>query len=101
MLDRSRTTIAKFVVQYLAGAGPLLVAAWFWLAAEADDLTEKRLCLEAILRLDPENEAAPLALLLVDQRRRTSWTPMHDGLRATSCPCYNPCKAPLRRFRIS
>ena len=28
MLDRSRTTIAKFVVQYLPGPSALLVAAW-------------------------------------------------------------------------
>jgi hypothetical protein len=38
-----------------------MVAAWFWLAAEADNLEEKRHCLSAALQLEPENETATLA----------------------------------------
>jgi hypothetical protein len=40
-----------------------VLAAWRWLAAEADDLGEKRRCLEAILRLDPDSEQAHTAWL--------------------------------------
>lgn len=51
----------------------LLVAqAWLWLATEAPTLEEKRRCLEAVLQVEPENEAATLALLVVDQKRPTS-----------------------------
>ena len=51
---------------------PLVVQAWLWLAAETDDLQEKRTCLKAVLQLDPENEPASLALLLLHQKRPTS-----------------------------
>lgn len=50
----------------------LVIRAWFWLAAQTNDLEEKRRCLEAVLQLDPDNEPAPLELLLFDQRRPTS-----------------------------
>lgn len=66
------TIFAKYVTPNLRRPRPLVIRAWLWLAAEADRLTEKRLCLETILRLHPENEAATLALLLLDQRRPTS-----------------------------
>ena len=72
MLDRSRTTIAKFVVQYLPGPSALLVAAWLRLPEKGDNLEEKRRCLNAVLELDPEIEAASLALPLLDQKRPSS-----------------------------
>jgi hypothetical protein len=50
----------------------LAIRDWLWLAAEADDLEEKRQCLREVLLLDPENDAATLALLLLDHRRPTS-----------------------------
>jgi len=50
----------------------LLAAAWLRFAAGAADLEEKRRCLDALLELDPENEAATLALLMLDQKRPTS-----------------------------
>ena len=40
----------------------LVVAAWLWLAAEADELEEKRRCLEAVLELDPDYTSALIAL---------------------------------------
>jgi hypothetical protein len=49
-----------------------VIRAWFWLAAQRENLVEKRRCLNAILELDPENEPASLVLLLFDQRRPTS-----------------------------
>jgi hypothetical protein len=49
-----------------------VVRAWLWLAAEADDIEEKRHCLNAVLQLDPENEPATLALLVLNQTRPTS-----------------------------
>jgi len=50
----------------------LVIRAWLWQAAEADDLEEKRRCLNEVLQLDPENEPASLALLVLDQERPTS-----------------------------
>ncbi len=40
----------------------LVVAAWLWLAAEADELEEKRGCLEAVLEVGPDNTSALIAL---------------------------------------
>lgn len=51
---------------------PLLIHPWPWLAAEADNLEEKRRCLNAVLQLDPENETASMALLALDRTRLTS-----------------------------
>lgn len=48
----------------------LLLAAWRWLAAEADDLSEKRRCLEAILGLDPDSEWAHTAKQCVLQEQQ-------------------------------
>jgi hypothetical protein len=50
----------------------LLVQSWLWLAAKSRDTQDKRRCLNAVLRLDPENEPASLALLLLDQQRPTN-----------------------------
>ena len=58
---RQRTALARLIVRYLPGPRSLLLAAWKWLAAEADDLGEKRRCLEAILELDPGNEQMHMA----------------------------------------
>ena len=69
MLDRLRTIPARFIVDRLRGAPPLLVAAWLWLAAETEDLDEKRPCLEAVLELKAESQAARAGLALLHQRQ--------------------------------
>lgn len=71
MLDNIRTIAARVIVHRVRRPHLLVIRARFGLAAQADDLQEKRRCLNAILALDPENEAASLALLLFDQRRPT------------------------------
>jgi len=72
MLDTFRTLLAKFLVKLFPRPRSLIAQAWFWLAAEADDTEEKRRCLNAILELDPENEPASLAPLVLDQSRPES-----------------------------
>jgi len=67
-----RTLPAKFIVQHLAHPRPLVVQAWLWLAAKAKDLVDKRHCVNTILELDPENEPASLALLVLDRKRPTN-----------------------------
>jgi hypothetical protein len=69
MVDRLLTGIARVVVHRVPHPGPLVVQAWLWLAANASDTEEKRRCLNAALDLDPENEPASLALLLLDRKR--------------------------------
>lgn len=69
MTDYLRTLLANFIVRHLRGPRSLLVAAWNWLAAEANDLVERQRCLEALLDLDPDNEQAAVALLWVLQQR--------------------------------
>jgi hypothetical protein len=73
MLDRFRTVLAHFISSHFTQPRQLVIWAWFWLAAQTDDLQGKRHCLNAILEPDPENEPASLALVLFDQRRPTSW----------------------------
>ena len=68
MIDTLRTLRAKFIVQHLTSPRPLVIRAWFWLAAEADDLEEKRRCLEQVLELNPESQSARAALALLHQR---------------------------------
>ncbi len=72
MFDQLRTIIARFITRYRRRPRPLLTRAWFSLAAQADSLEEKRRCLKAVLQLDPDNEPASVALLLLDQERPTS-----------------------------
>jgi len=72
MIDRLRTLLATFVVNHLTRPPMLVVRSWLWLAAKSRHTQDNRRCLHAVLRLHPENEPASLALLLVDQRRRTS-----------------------------
>jgi len=72
MIDVPTRVAARFVVHQLHRPRPLVIRAWLWLAAKADELEEKRRCLNAVLQLDPENEPATLALLVLDQRRPTS-----------------------------
>ena len=72
ILDRLRTLLAKFIVKHLTRPRALVVQTWLWLAAKSQDVEDKRRCLNAVLELDPENEPASLALLLLDQERPTS-----------------------------
>ena len=58
MLDEFRTAVARFLVRYLTRPSPLVIRAWLWLAAEADDLEEKRRCFNVVLQLDPENDTS-------------------------------------------
>jgi hypothetical protein len=55
MVDRLRTLAARAIAEYLRHPRSLVIRAWFWLAAQTDDLQEKRRCLNAMLQLDPEN----------------------------------------------
>ena len=50
----------------------LAIPAWLWLAAEADDLEERRCCLSAFFQQEPEDETASLALSALDRRRPTN-----------------------------
>jgi len=71
MADDLRTTLATFTVHYLRHP-PLVIHAWLCLAAEAHTLEQKRRCLHAVLQLDPDNQPASLALVLLDQQRPPS-----------------------------
>jgi hypothetical protein len=53
-----RTRLALFIVQHLTRPRPLVIRAWFWLAAEAQATEGKRRCLNAILDPDPDSEPA-------------------------------------------
>jgi len=72
MPNSLRTALARLIVRHLRRPRPPVIQPWLWLAAEADPLEEERRCLNAVLQLDPENEPASLALLLLDQQRPTS-----------------------------
>ncbi|MCC6613133.1 MAG: PD40 domain-containing protein [Anaerolineae bacterium] len=48
--------------------------AWFWLASVLDDDTQKRLALNTVLHLNPQNERARKALSLIEARQHTEET---------------------------
>ena len=60
------------MIRHLHHRHRLVVEAWLWLAAQADDIEEKHRCLNAVLRPDPDSEHASLALLILHQRRPSS-----------------------------
>lgn len=43
------------------------IRAWLWLSVVVDDQTEKRICLEKVLALDPANQPARVGLARLDQ----------------------------------
>ena len=67
MVDTFRTLLARLIVRYLTRPRPLVIRAWFWLAAQTDELEEKRRCLEAVLELNPESQSAHGGLALLHQ----------------------------------
>jgi hypothetical protein len=71
-LATSGPVLARFMVHQLRLPRPLVIYPWLWLAAKADDLDRKRHCLQAVLQVDPENEPASLAPLLLHQQRPPS-----------------------------
>lgn len=71
MLDNFRTILAKLIVQDFSRPCDSVVAAYLWLAAEAEELEEKRRCLRQVLELDPTNEAPILTPLLLEQSSPT------------------------------
>ena len=72
MINRLRTRIARLIVRHLIRPLPLIIQGWLWLAAEADELEEKRRCLNAVLQRDPENDRATLPLLVLTPKRTRS-----------------------------
>jgi len=72
MLNDLRTALARLIVRHLRHPRSRVIRAWLWLAADSLDVTEKRCCLNAVLQLDPENEPASMALLVLDQIRPES-----------------------------
>lgn len=47
---------------------PLVIRPWLWLAAHTDDVEEKWRCLQAVLELNPEHQAARALSALLFQR---------------------------------
>ena len=83
--DESATLLVRFMVQHLSSPRTLVVAAWLWLAAEADDIEEKRRCLEAVLELNPESQSVRAALALLYQRQIRDLDPM--SIAYSGCEC--------------
>jgi len=81
MIDELLTALARVMARHVRSPRLLVIQAWIWLAANARTAEEKRRCLNSVLQLDPDNEPATLALLVLDQKKPTSPTPAHDGLR--------------------
>ena len=69
MIDRVRTLLARLIVKHLNRPLFLVIHAWLWLAAETDDVEEKWRCLQAVLELNPEHQAACAASALLFQRK--------------------------------
>ncbi len=70
MLNRFYTFSARLITRRRLGPRTLQIRAWTWLAREADNLTEQKECLEAIVALDPDLDWAQAALTRVWYRWR-------------------------------
>jgi len=79
-IDNLRTLLAGIITQCLQHPRPLVIRAYLWLAANTQDIQGKRRCLNAVLELDPEDEPATPALLILDQTRPTSEITPHPTL---------------------
>jgi hypothetical protein len=88
MIDRFRTRYASFVVSHFTRPTMLVIQCWLWLAAKSRDKQDNRRCLHAVLRLDPDNQPAPLALLLFDPQRPTG--PLRARLPRTARASFIP-----------
>ena len=69
MINHLRTLSAHLITRYLRRPRALVVGAWAWLCANTNDLDEKRRCLTAILKLQPDLDWAQLALRQVRFRQ--------------------------------
>ena len=68
MLDKIRTLLAKLIVKHLNRPLFLVIHAWLWLASDTDDVEDKWAFLQAVLKLNPEHQAARAASALLFQR---------------------------------
>jgi len=62
MFSQLRTPTARLITRYRIRPRDLQIRAWAWLAAEAENLTEEKCCLEAIVARDPSLDWAQAAL---------------------------------------
>jgi tetratricopeptide (TPR) repeat protein len=76
------------------------LAAWLWLSGVAESLDDKEVCLENVLALDPENQAAHQGLEWVrEQKTAASFVyvpPLISDLPASSASPLTPAQAILR-----
>ena len=67
--DGFRTLSARLIVRHPRHPRPLVIRAWLWVAADTDDVEERWRCLQAVLELNPEHQAARAASALLFQRK--------------------------------
>ena len=74
--------------------------AWLWLSDVVDSLDDKQVCLENVLALDPENQAAHKGLDWVRGQRAAAQPvyvpPLISDMAASSAPPLTPAQAILR-----
>lgn len=59
---------ARALLHELTQAQPLRPDGWLWLAAAQDDPIQKRVCLQQVLALDPDNQRAVAGLRALEQQ---------------------------------
>ncbi len=65
--ERARQAFTRILnAQADAGMAKLLVPTWLWLSSLTEDLQERRRCLEAVLRLEPDHALARRGLEALD-----------------------------------
>jgi tetratricopeptide (TPR) repeat protein len=75
------------------------LTAWLWLADAVDSLDDKQVCLENVLTLDPENQAARKGLDWVREQRAAQSAyvpPLISDMPASSATPLTPAQAILR-----
>ena len=68
--EQARQTLLRVIEQDEAS-----IPAWLWLSTVLDDQEERRICLENVLTLDPDNAHARAGLLRLDQASKEDRRP--------------------------
>lgn len=65
---------------------PYNVQAWLWLSAVVDSEEDKRVCLENVLHIDPDNASAQKGLKMLDAQRPSAPPPAPEPAPAPKAP---------------
>lgn len=89
--DRARQLLTEIVEQNEENT-----LAWLWLSGVVDSLEDREVCLENVLTLDPDNDAARRGLAILRRQRLDRW--LREGISAAKAGQCDRARELLTRF---